>query len=98
MLYLQYRVLSQYTHSSLLAAASTSILDIEDIRNEEVLPTSARLYVIRNACTSVGFVFDFCMPGLEWEGYEEEPALNLQMMGITVRIAELTYSAAPGSA
>jgi hypothetical protein len=66
MLYLQYRLMSQYTHSSLLSAASTSRLTTEALANLERLPLAAPFMVMRNGCASVGFVLDFCKAGLEW--------------------------------
>ena len=98
MLYLQYRLLSQYTHSSLLSAASTSRLTTEALESRERLPLAARFMVVRNACASVGFVLDFCKAGLDWPRYPAELPLNLQAIGITAAISEITYPFSPGSA
>lgn len=97
MLYLQYRLLSQYTHSSLLSAASTCRLTTE-LESRERLPLAARFMVIRNACASVGFVLDFCKTGLEWRQRRSEPPLNFQAFGITAEISEIAYPFSPGSA
>jgi hypothetical protein len=97
-LYLQYRVLSQYTHSSLLAAASTSVVSGPTIANRERLPLAARFMVIRNACASVGFVLDFCKAGLRWHEPPGAPPLNVNAIGIAAAISEIAYPFSPGSA
>jgi hypothetical protein len=98
MLYLQYRVLSQYTHSSLLAAASTSEVSGPTVANRERLPLAARFMVIRNACASVGFVLDFCKEGLRWHERPGTPPLNVNAIGIAAAISGIAYPFSPGSA
>jgi hypothetical protein len=98
MMYLQYRVLSQYTHSTILSAASTVDVVGDGMVNHERLPTAARLLVLRNACASVGFVLDFCKSGLDWPSREFGAALNIQVIGIAWGIAEIVYPHSPGTA
>jgi hypothetical protein len=98
MMYLQYRVLSQYTHSTVLSAASTVDQVGDGLVNRERLPAAARLLALRNACASVGFVFDFCKPGLDCPGREFSVALSFQVVGITRQIAEVVYPYSPGTA
>ncbi len=98
MMYLQYRVLSQYTHSSVLSAASTVDVAGDALVNHERLPTAARLMVLRNACASVGFVFDFCKVGLDWPGREFGAALNFQVVGLARQVADIVYPHSPGTA
>lgn len=98
MMYLQYRVLSQYTHSSVLSAASAADVVDDELINHERLPTAARLLVLRNACASVGFVLDFCKSGLDWPGREFGAALNFQVIGIGRQIADIVYPHSPGTA
>jgi hypothetical protein len=93
--YLQYRVLSQYVHSSLLSAASTAVEIDGRLENSRVLPLAARLTVIRNAAASMTFVFEETREGLEWPGH---PALNFLLLSASARIAEITYPFAPASA
>jgi hypothetical protein len=93
--YLQYRFLSQYVHSSLLAAASTVVEEQGVLRNERRLPIAARLTVIRNAVASIGFVFDFTKAGLSWPG---AVPMNFMVMSAAARLARITYPFAPASA
>jgi hypothetical protein len=92
--YLQYRFLSQYVHSSLLAAASTVVEEAGELRNARALPVAARLTVIRNAVASVALVFDFTKGGLSWPG---ALPLNLVVASVGMRIAEITLPFAPAS-
>lgn len=62
--YLQYRVLSQYVHSSLLGAALTAVEEGGVLRNARKLPFPARLTVIRNAAASMAFIFEETKDGL----------------------------------
>jgi hypothetical protein len=98
MMYLQYRVLSQYTHSAVLSAASTAEMLGGDLVNGQRLPTAARLLAARNACASVGFVFDFCKSGLDWPSREQGRPLNFQVMGVAAEIAKIVYPFSPGTA
>jgi hypothetical protein len=94
MLYLQYRLLSQYVHSSLLAAASTAVEDGDVLENSRTLPAPARLTMIRNATASIAVVFDFTKGGLEWPG---NAPLNIVAFGAASRMATITYPFAPAS-
>jgi hypothetical protein len=98
MMYLQYRLLSQYTHSAVLSAASTAEVVDHQLVNAERLPTAARLLVVRNACASVGFVFDFCKSGLDWPGRKLGRQLNFEVVGVAAEIAEIVYPLSPGTA
>ncbi|HEX5989654.1 MAG TPA: hypothetical protein VFY75_05540 [Solirubrobacterales bacterium] len=98
MMYLQYRVLSQYTHSTILSAASAADVVDDQLINHERLPTAARLLVLRNACASVGFVFDYCKSGLDWPDREFGAALNFQVIGVGRKIANIVYPHSPGTA
>jgi hypothetical protein len=80
MMYLQYRLLSQYAHSAVLSAASTAEVVDDELINAERLPTAARLLVVRNACASVGFFFDFCKTGLDWPGRKYGTQLNFEVI------------------
>lgn len=93
--YLQYRVLSQYVHSSLLSAASTAVETDGRLENSRLLPLPARLTVIRNAAASMTFVFEETREGLESPGH---PALNFVLLAASSRIAAITYPFAPASA
>jgi hypothetical protein len=93
--YLQYRVLSQYVHSSLLAAASTVVEEDGELRNARALPIAARLTVIRNAVASIAFVFDFTKAGLSWPG---PLPMNLVVASVGMRMAEITLPFAPAAA
>lgn len=97
MLYLQYRVLSQYTHSSLLSAGSSARIAAGMVERER-LPAAARLLVVRSACGSAAFVADFCKSGLEWLKEPDEPPLILVMAGLAAKVAEAVYPHSPGSA
>jgi hypothetical protein len=95
MFYLQYRVLSQYVHSTLLAAASTAA-DVAGIFvNTRRLPVAARLTVIRNGVASMTFIFDFAKAGLSWPG---AVPLNFALFSIASRMADITLPFAPASA
>lgn len=93
--YLQYRVLSQYVHSSLLAAASTVAEEAGELRNTRQLPIAARLTVIRNAVASIAFVFDFAKAGLRWPG---ALPLNMVVFAVAARMAQITLPFAPAAA
>lgn len=93
--YLQYRLLSQYVHSSLLSAASTAVEVNGRLENSRLLPLPARLTVIRNAAASMTLVFEETKAGLAWPG---NIALNLILFSAATRLAEITYPFAPASA
>jgi hypothetical protein len=93
--YLQYRVLSQYVHSSLLSAASTVSEEAGQLRNTRQLPIAARLTVIRSAVASIGFVFDFTKAGLSWPG---ALPLNMVVFSVGMRVAQITLPFAPAAA
>jgi hypothetical protein len=93
--YLQYRLLSQYVHSSLLAAASTVIEYAGALENSRQLPLPARLTVLRNAAASMAFILEETREGLSWPG---AIALNLVVFSAAARMARITYPFAPASA
>jgi hypothetical protein len=93
--YLQYRVLSQYVHSSLLAAASTVVEGGGELRNDRQLPIAARLTVIRNAVASIAFIFDFTKAGLSWPG---ALPMNMVVFSAAARMAQITLPFAPAAA
>jgi hypothetical protein len=93
--YLQYRILSQYVHSSLLAAASTVVARGGELRNERQLPIAARLTVIRNAVASIAFIFDFTKAGLSWPG---ALPMNMVVFSAAARMAQITLPFAPAAA
>jgi hypothetical protein len=93
--YLQYRVLSQYVHSSLLTAASTVVEQDGALLNGRALPIAARLTVIRNAVASLGFIFDFTKAGLSWPGAQP---MNVVVLLTGARLARVVLPFAPGSA
>jgi hypothetical protein len=93
--YLQYRLLSQYVHSSLLSAASTAVAIEDGLENSRSLPLPARLTVIRNAAASITFVFEETKDGLAWPG---DVPINLMLFAAAARLAEMTYPFAPASA
>ena len=95
MLYLQYRLLSQYVHSSLLAAASTVAENEGQLENVRRLPPPARLTIIRNAAASMSFIFEETQHGLSWPG---NVAMNVLLFSASARVAEITYPFAPASA
>ena len=86
--YLQYRLLSQYVHSSLLSAASTAVEIDGCLENSRQLPLPARLMVIRNAAASVTMVLEETKAGLAWPG---NVPLNLVLFAAAMRLAEITY-------
>jgi hypothetical protein len=93
--YLQYRILSQYVHSSLLAAASTVVEEHGELRNARALPIAARLTVIRNAVASMAFIFDFTKAGLSWPG---PLPMNFVVFSAAARGAQITLPFAPAAA
>jgi Family of unknown function (DUF5677) len=93
--YLQYRLLSQYVHSSLLAAASTVVEEAGELRNARALPVAARLTVMRNAVASIAVVFDFTKSGLSWPG---ALPMNLVVASVSMRMAQITLPFAPAAA
>ncbi len=93
--YLQYRILSQYVHSSLLAAASTVVEGGGELRNERQLPIPARLTVIRNAVASIAFIFDFTKAGLSWPS---ALPMNMVVFSAAARMAQITLPFAPAAA
>jgi hypothetical protein len=92
--YLQYRLLSQYVHSSLLAAASTTTIGGGGLSSTGALPRPARLTAIRNAVASMAVILDFTKAGLRWP---PGSALNVVAFGVAHRVAAITYPHAPAS-
>jgi hypothetical protein len=92
--YLQYRLLSQYVHSSLLAAASTASERDGRLENARRLPLPARLTVIRNGTASMVLIFEETKHALVWPGPR---GLNLVLAGFAHRMAAITYPFAPAS-
>ena len=86
MLYLQYRLLSQYTHSSLLAAGSTVEVRDGQLRNARRLPVVARLTVLRNAVANMAVIVDGCKEAL---AFPAPLPLNLVVMSAAARVAAL---------
>jgi hypothetical protein len=93
--YLQYRLLSQYVHSSLLSSGSTAVEEAGALENTRLLPRPARLTVIRNAAASMAVILDFTKAGLVWP---MDIALNFVVFGAAHRLAAITYPHAPASA
>jgi hypothetical protein len=93
--YLQYRILSQYVHSSLLEAASTAVEANGELTNARQLPIAARLTAIRNAVASIAVVFDFTKAGLSWPG---ALPMNMVAFAAAARMARITLPFAPAAA
>jgi hypothetical protein len=92
--YLQYRLLSQFVHSSLLAAASTAVEGDGTLHNSRLLPLPTRLTVMRNAAASMAVVLDFTKAGLAWRA---NVPLNFIAFAAANRMAVITYPFAPAS-
>jgi len=96
MMYTQYRLLSQYTHSSLLAGASAADAEGEILVLGR-LPQPARLTILRNAVANMAVVVDGCKRGLV-DGRSAVPGtLNMDAMGIAMEVADVVYAYAPAS-
>ena len=97
MLYLQYRVLSQYTHSSLLAAINTLPAAWGARDHVRRLPPFTRLTILRNAAASAAMVTVHCREGLH-DPAASSPRFDVHAMSLAASIAEVTEHSAPGSA
>jgi len=97
MLYLQYRVLSQYTHSSLLAAVNTLPAAWGARVHVRRLPRFTRLTILRNGAASAAMVTVHCKAGL-YDPTDVSQRFDLHAMHLAAAIAELLEHAAPGSA
>jgi hypothetical protein len=96
MMYTQYRLFSQYTHSSLLASASAA----EERDGQLVLgrlPQPARLTVLRNAVANIAVIVDGCQAGLVDRRPRPGAQLGFEAMGVAMAVAELVYPFAPAS-
>ena len=97
MLYLQYRVLSQYTHSSLLAAVNTLPAAWGAREHVRRLPRFTRLTILRNAVASAAMVTVHCQEGLH-DSTAVADRFDLHAMSLAAAIAELVEDSAPGTA
>ena len=96
MLYTQYRLLSQYTHSSLLASASAAeIVDGQLVVGR--LPEAARMTVLRNAVANMAVIVDGCKQGLRYPRTPGRPPLNLVAIGYAMNVAALLQPYAPAT-
>lgn len=96
MLYTQYRLFSQYSHSSLLASGSA----VEEREGELVLgrlPQPARLTVLRNAVANMAVIVDGCKAGLLDRRPGPRKPLNVEAMTFASHVAELVYPFAPAT-
>jgi hypothetical protein len=95
MLYTQYRLFSQYTHSSLLASAS-----VAETRGRTLqigrLPQVARMTVLRNAVANMAVIVDGCKLGLGLSAVAGAP-LNVVAMSHAVAVAEALQEFAPAT-
>lgn len=96
MLYTQYRLFSQYTHSSLLAAASVARSENGELVVGQ-LPQVARMTIIRNAVSNMSVICDGCKAGIVFARPPGSPPLNLLTMGTALRVAELLQPFAPAT-
>ncbi len=96
MLYTQYRLFSQYTHSSLLASGSAA----EERDGELVvgrLPQPARLTVLRNAVANMSVIVGGCKAGMLDRRPRPRNPLDLEAMTFAMHVAELVYPFAPAT-
>lgn len=96
MLYTQYRLFSQYTHSSLLAIASVAEERDGELRVGR-LPLAARLTVLRNAVANMAVIVNGCEAGLCDGRTRPRDPLNAEVWSYAVRVAELLYPFAPAT-
>jgi hypothetical protein len=96
MLYTQYRLFSQYTHSSLLASASVAVEGDGELRIGR-LPIAARGTVLRNAVSNMAVIMDGCKDGLVDQRPRRRYPLNAAVMSYAVRVAEILYAIAPAT-
>jgi hypothetical protein len=96
MMYTQYRLFSQYTHSSLLASASAA-KERDGQLVLDRLPQAARLTVLRNAVANMAVIVDGCKAGLNHGRPAAQLTLNVEAMAVAVSVAELVFPFAPGS-
>jgi hypothetical protein len=97
LLYAQYRLLSQYTHSSLLAAASTATASGGNLLYSGLLPLPARMSILRNACGNIAFTFNDCRAGLLAPDVAEMPFYAV-LIGKAAKVTEYVQAHSPGSA
>lgn len=95
-LYTQYRLLSQYTHSSFLAAASaTHEQDGQLVVSR--LPQVARMTVLRNAVANMSVITTGCDDGLAFDSDGMASPLALAVMRYAFDVAELLQEFAPAT-
>lgn len=95
-LYAQYRLLSQYTHSSLLAIAS-AVAERDGYLVVDRLPQAARLTILRNAVSNMVVIVDGCKNGLESFVDGSAVPLNLLSMSYAVKVADLVEPFTPST-
>lgn len=95
MLYTQYRLFSQYTHSSILAIASSAQQHDGQLVVGR-LPQVARLTVLRNAVSNMAVIVDGCKRGLHVP-WGRQPPLHFRVMGYALEVAELVQPFAPAT-
>lgn len=96
MMYTQYRLLSQYAHSSLLASAS-----IAKERDGQLvvtrLPQPARMTILRNAVANMAVIVDGCKDGLEDRRPRPHDHLNLEAWRMAASVADALQPFAPAT-
>jgi hypothetical protein len=96
MLYTEYRLFSQYTHSSLLAAASAAKSANGHLMVGR-LPQVARMTIVRNAISNMAVICDGCKAGIVFARPPGSPPLNLLALSVAVEVAELLQPFAPAT-
>jgi hypothetical protein len=96
MLYTQYRLFSQYTHSSLLATASVAH-EVDGGLVVGRLPQVARMTVLRNAVANMAVIVEGCKAGLQYPRDPRSAPLNFRVMSYAAQVAGLLQPFAPAT-
>lgn len=95
-LYTQYRLLSQYAHSSLLATASAAEIEKGQLVMGR-LPQVARMTILRNAVANIAVICEGCQAGLVFDGATSGTPLARRAWAAASQVADLVLEFAPGT-
>jgi hypothetical protein len=95
-LYQQYRLLSQFTHSSLLAAASAATMQAGQMSLGR-LPQVARMTMLRNAVANVAVICNGCRAGLTFDLADGKLPPETVAMSCALTVADLLQEFAPAT-
>ena len=96
MMYAQYRLFSQYTHSSLLAIGS-AVTERDGQLAVGRLPQVARMTILRNVVANMAVIVDGCKQGLDMSEIISAAPPSFLLFGYSARVAAVLQEFAPAT-